>query len=164
MPTYQIQTHVHALHVYLVHNPIVYIMPTHASRLYTVLTRVFGVWGCRQVLQQCAGLPPCLRSFCQGCTHIVCARRTIQRTCIACDAQSHTHNSVRGDIHPCMPCTYPYIHSSAQHNSIYHAQTHPTTTHSCEQATNCTHVSFWSVELWARAAAMSCAPSAPMSL
>jgi hypothetical protein len=66
--------------------------------------------------------------------------------------------------HACMPCTYTYLHSSAQSNSIYHAQTCPTTTHSCEQAMCCTHVSVWSVELWASAAAMCCAPSAPMPL
>jgi hypothetical protein len=63
-----------------------------------------------------------------------------------------------------MPCTYTYLHSSAQHNSTYHAQTRPTTTHSCEQDMYCTHSSVWSVELWASAAAMCCAPSAPMEL
>jgi hypothetical protein len=63
--------------------------------------------------------------------------------------------------HACIPCTYTYLHSSAQ-RSIYHAQTCPTTTHSCEQAMYCTHWSVWSVELWASAAAMCCAPSAPM--
>jgi hypothetical protein len=60
----------------------------------------------------------------------VCVRRTIQRTCVAHDARSHTHNRVRGHIHPCiracrhikykhacMPCTYTYPHSSAQRNS-----------------------------------------------
>jgi hypothetical protein len=48
-----------------VYNAIVYIMHkrapllwTHASRLCTALTRVFGVWSCGQVLQQCAALPP----------------------------------------------------------------------------------------------------------
>jgi hypothetical protein len=55
-----------------------------------------------------------------------------------------------------------YLHSSAQRNSTYHAQTCPTTTHSCEQAMYCTHSSAWSVELWASAAAMCCAPSSPM--
>jgi hypothetical protein len=64
--------------------------------------------------------------------------------------------------HACMPCTYTYLHSSAQRNSIYHTQGCPTMTHSCEQAMYCTHVSVWSVELWASAAAMCCAPSAPM--
>jgi hypothetical protein len=63
-----------------------------------------------------------------------------------------------------MPCTYTYLHSSAQRNSIYHAQTCPTTTHSCEQAMCCTHLRVWIVELWASAAAMCCAPSAPMKL
>jgi hypothetical protein len=68
----------------------------------------------------------------------VCVRRSIQRTCAT------------------------YFHSSAQRNSIYHAQACPTTTHLCEQAMYCTHVSVWSVELWASAAAMCCAPSSPM--
>jgi hypothetical protein len=101
----------------------------------------------------------------------VCVRRTIQRTCIAHDARSHTHNRVRGHIHPCiracrhtkyehtcMSCTY------TQRNSTYHAQARPTTTHSYEQAMYCTHLSVWRVELWASAAAMCCAPSAPMEL
>jgi hypothetical protein len=43
-----------------------------------------------------------------------------------------------------------------------HTQACPTTTHSYEQAMCCTHLSSWSVELWASAAAMCCAPSAPM--
>jgi hypothetical protein len=64
--------------------------------------------------------------------------------------------------HACMPCTYIYLHSTAQRNSIYHVQTCPTTTHSCEQAMYCTHSSVWSVELCASAAAMCCAPSTPM--
>jgi hypothetical protein len=105
----------------------------------------------------------------------VSVRRTIQRTCVHDDARSRTHNRVRGHIHPCiracrqtkykhtcMPCTYTYFHSSAQCNSIYHTQARPTTTHSCEQAMYCTHLSVWSVELWASAAAMCCAPSARM--
>jgi hypothetical protein len=33
--------------------------------------------------------------------------------------------------------------------------------YSCEQAMYCAHLSVWSVELWASAAAMCCAPSAP---
>jgi hypothetical protein len=47
-------------------------------------------------------------------------------------------------------------------NSTYHARTCPTTTHSCEQATYCAHVSVWSVELCTSTAAMCCAPSAPI--
>jgi hypothetical protein len=110
------------------------------------------------------------------CAH-ACERRAIQRTCIAHGARSHSHNRVRGHIHicihacrrtkykhACMPCTYTYLHSSAQRNSIYHAQIRRITTHSCEQAMYCTHLSVWSVELWASAAAMCCAPSSPMSL
>jgi hypothetical protein len=104
-------------------------------------------------------------------------RRTIQRTCVDHDARSHTYNRERGHIHlyiracrhikykrTCMPCAYTYLHSSAQHSSIRHAQTCSTTTHSCEQAMYCTHQSVWSVELWASAAAMCCAPSSPMEL
>jgi hypothetical protein len=63
-----------------------------------------------------------------------------------------------------IPCTHTYLHSSAQRNSVYHTQTCPTTTHSFEQAMYCTYVSVWSVELWASAAAMCCAASAPMEL
>jgi hypothetical protein len=105
----------------------------------------------------------------------VCARRTMQRTCVAHDARSHTHNRERGHIHTCirvcrhtkyehafMPCTYTNHHSSAQRNSTYHAQTRPTTTHSCAQVMYCTYVSVSSVVLWASAAAMCCAPTAPM--
>jgi hypothetical protein len=103
----------------------------------------------------------------------VCVRRARQRTCTAHDARSHTHNRVRGHIHPCIRAcrhtkyehrTYTYLHSSAQRNSIYYGQTRPTTAHSCEQAMYCTHLSVWSVELWASAVAMCCAPSAPMRL
>jgi hypothetical protein len=88
---------------------------------------------------------------------------------VAHDARSHTHNRVRACRHTkykhaCIPCTYPYLHSSAQRNSTYHAQMCPTTTHSCVQATYCTHLSVWSMELWASAAAMCCAPSSPMEL
>jgi hypothetical protein len=64
-------------------------------------------------------------------------------------ARSYTpmHTSIRACRHTkykhaCMPCTYTYLHSSAQRNSIHHAQACPTTTHSCEQAMYCTH---WSV-------------------
>jgi hypothetical protein len=105
----------------------------------------------------------------------VYVRRAIQRTCIAHDVRSHTYNRERGHIHPCirvcrhskykhacMPSAYADLHSSAQGNSIYRTQTCPTTMHSCEQV--CTHLSVWSVELWASAAAMCCAPSAPMEL
>jgi hypothetical protein len=129
----------------------------------------------------------------------VCVRRVIQCTCVAHDARSHSHNRVRGHIHPCIrACRYTkykhacmpiyqiqarvhadipnastraclariptYLHSSAQRNSTYHAQSCPSTTHSCEQAMCCTYCSVWSVELCASAAAMCCAPSAPMEL
>jgi hypothetical protein len=129
-----IQTHVHALHVYLPsHNAIVYTMHkcapllrTHASRLCTALTRVIGVWSCGQVLQQCAAFPPCLRMCRQGCTHM-CVReerysaRTMCVHTTECEV-IYAHAYV-------MPCTYTYRHSSAQRNSIYHAQTCATTTH-----------------------------------
>jgi hypothetical protein len=185
MRTYQIQTRVHVLNIYVVHNAPVHtihkcapLLCTSASRLCTALTRVCGVWSCGQVLQQCAALPPHLCSCCKCCTHM-CVRKTIQRTCIAHDARFHTHNRVRSHIphhtciracrhnkykHACMPCTYTYLHSSAQRNSTYHARTRPTTMHSCEQAMYCTHLSVWSVELWTSAAAMCCAPSSRMRL
>jgi hypothetical protein len=58
--------------------------------------------------------------------------RTRQHMYVAHDARSHTHNRVRAyrhtkHKHACMPCTYTYLHSSAQRNSIYHAQMCPTT-------------------------------------
>jgi hypothetical protein len=106
------------------------------------------------------------------------------RTRVCEDDTAHVRNSrcvisyrVRGHIHPCIrvcrhtkykhahtTCKYTYLHSSAQHNSIYHAQTCLTTTHSYEQAMYCTHSSVWSVELWASDAAMRCAPSVPIEL
>jgi hypothetical protein len=103
----------------------------------------------------------------------VCARRAIRRTCVAHDARSHTQPSAHPCIracrrtkykHACLPCTYTYLHSTAQCNSTYHAQAHPTSMHSCEQAMYCTYLSVWSVELWVSAAAMCCAPCAPMEL
>jgi hypothetical protein len=47
-------------------------------------------------------------------------------------------------------------------NAIVYIMHKHATTRSCAQAMYCTHVSVWSVELWASAAAMCCAPSAPM--
>jgi hypothetical protein len=76
----------------------------------------------------------------------------------------YTHAYVHVDIpntntHACLARipTFIPVHT-------YHAQACPTTTHSCEQAMYCTHMSVWSVELWASAAAMCCAPFAPMEL
>jgi hypothetical protein len=79
----------------------------------------------------------------------------------------YTHAYVHADIpntntRACLARIPTYLYSSAQRNRTYHAQTSPTTTHSCEQAMYCTYSSVWSVELWASAAAMCCAPSAPM--
>jgi hypothetical protein len=48
------------------------------------------------------------------------------------------------------------VHSSTQRTNV------STSTHSCKQAMYYTHSSVWSVELWASAAAMCCAPSAPV--
>jgi hypothetical protein len=79
----------------------------------------------------------------------------------------YTHAYVHADIqntHASMPYTYTYLHSSAQRNRTQHAQTCITTAHLCEQAMWCTHSSVWSVELWASAAAMCCAPSSPIEL
>jgi hypothetical protein len=67
---------------------------------------------------------------------------------------------MRDPVHTTECYSRTCIHSSAQRNSIYpHKRTH-----SCEQAMYSTHWSVWSVELWASAAAMCCAPSAPMEL
>jgi hypothetical protein len=100
----------------------------------------------------------------------VYVKRAIQRTFVAHDARSHTYNRERGHIHPyvyadisntntraCLACIPTFI---PVHNAIVHIM--HTTAHSCEQAMYCTHMSVWSVELWASAAAMCCAPSSPM--
>jgi hypothetical protein len=47
------------------------------------------------------------------------------------------------------------------HSAIIHIAT---TTHLYEQAMYCTHLRVWSVELWASAAPMCCAPPGPMLL
>jgi hypothetical protein len=83
----------------------------------------------------CSNVLRSLRAYGVVPTH-VCVSRKIQRTCVAHDARSHTHNRVRGHINPCiracrhtqykhacMPCTYTYLHSSAQRNCIYYAHT-----------------------------------------
>jgi hypothetical protein len=95
----------------------------------------------------------------------VCMRRATQRTCVAHDARSHTYNLLQ------VIYTYAYVHANIPNTNTcaclartYHAQTCPTTIHSCEQAMHCTHWSVWSVKLWASAAAMCCAPSAPIEL
>jgi hypothetical protein len=127
---------------------------------------------CGVVGKCCSNVPRSLRAYGVG-LKAVCAlyeRRTRQRTCVDHDARFHTHNRVRRACrhtkykHVSIPCTYTYLHFSAQRNSKCHAQMRPTTTHSCEQAMYCTHWNVWSVELWASAAAMCCAPSAPMEL
>jgi hypothetical protein len=59
-------------------------------------------------------------------------------------------------LHVYLP-TYLPVHNAIVY--IMHKRTH-----SCEQAMYCTHLSVWSVELWASAAAMYCAPSSPMEL
>jgi hypothetical protein len=89
------------------------------------------------------------------------------RCSIQCEV-TYTHAYVHANIpntntRACL-ARIPYLHSSAQRTNTYHAQTRPTTTHSCEQAMYCTHMSVWSVELWANAAAICCAPSVPMEL
>jgi hypothetical protein len=127
---------------------------------------VFGAWSCGQVLQQCPALPH-LCSSSQGCTHMcMCEKSDTAHVRSSRCAIPHIQPRARSytPMHTCMPCTYTYLHSSAQRNSIYHAQACPTTTHSCERAMYCTHMSVWSVELWASAAAMCCAPFAPMEL
>jgi hypothetical protein len=165
-----------------VYNAIVYTMHkrvpllrTHASKLCTALTRVFGAWSCGQALQQYAALPPRLWRCTQGCTHMYVCEKSDTAHVHRSRCAIPYYNRVRGHIHPCicacrhtkyenacMPCTYTYLHSSAQRNSIYHAQMCTPTTYSREQAMYCTHLSVWSVELWTSAAEMCCAPFAPM--
>jgi hypothetical protein len=63
-------------------------------------------------------------------------------------------------------CIHAYVHVAyiptfiPVHNVIVYTCTNVPT--SCEQAMYCTHLSVWSVELWASSAAMCCAPSSCM--
>jgi hypothetical protein len=176
MPTYQIQTRVHALHVYL--NSIYHtqMRPTtmHSCEqaMYCTYLSLWSVELWASAVAMCCA-PFALMELFQR----LCVRKTIQCTCVDHDARSITHNRVRGHIrsciracrhtkyiHTCMTCTYTYLHSDAQRNSIYHIQTCPTTIHSCEQAMYCTYLSLWSVELRASAAAMCCASFTLMEL
>jgi hypothetical protein len=158
------------LHSILVHNTIVYIVhkrapiTTHSCQhvMYCTHLSVWSVelWASAATMYCAPSVP--MELFLRLYAHVCVRERYSARSQLTMrdpmSARSYTH------MHTCMPCTYTYLHSSAQRNSIYHAQTCPTTTHSCEQATCCTHSSVWSVELWASAAAICCAPSAPMEL
>jgi hypothetical protein len=103
--------------------------------------------------------------FCRRLYAHVCVRRTIQRMSTAHDARSHTYNRVRGYIQPCISsCRLPNTNTRSclariatfipVHNALC-----TNAPNSYEQAMYCTHLSVWSVELWASAAAMCCAPS-----
>jgi hypothetical protein len=79
----------------------------------------------------------------------------------------YTHAYVHADIpntntRACLARipTFTPVHSTIVHTMRQHAHS----MHSCEQAIYCTHLSVWSVELWASAAPMCCAPSASMEL
>jgi hypothetical protein len=172
------QQRVHALHVYLLSfqcTTQLYMSCTNASHSCELLcTTHRSVWSVElwaSAAAMCCA-PSVPMEFAPRLYAHMCARMTIQGTCVAHDARSYTYNRERDHVHPCiracrhtkykhtcMPCTCTYLHSSAQRN---HVQTCPTTTHSCEQAMYCTHLSVWSVDLWASTAAMCCAPSAPM--
>jgi hypothetical protein len=160
-----------------VHSAIVHTMHkraplirTHASKQAMCCTHV-SVWSVE--LWASAAAMCCAPStpvpFSSRLYAHVYVRKPIQRTCVAHDARSHKHNRVRGHIHPCIrarryakykprTCLARIPIFIPVHNEIVH------TTHSCEQAMCCTHLSVCSVELWASAAAMCCAPSTPMGL
>jgi hypothetical protein len=163
MLTYQIQTRMHALHISLpssaqrnrVYHTTTCPTTTHSCEQAMHYTHL-SVWSVELWASAAAMCctPSAPMEFPERLYARVCVRRTIQRTCVVHDARSHTYNRVRGHTHPCiracrhtkykhacMPCTYTYLHSTAQRNSIYHAQPHPTTTHSCEQAIYCTYSS-----------------------
>jgi hypothetical protein len=149
MPTYQIQTRVHDLHSSAQRNSIYYAQTSphyYVLAMYCTHSSIWSVELRASTAAMCCA-PSVPMEFPPRLYAHMCVRRARQRTCIAHDAQSHTHNRVRGHIHPyiracrhtkyehmCMPCTYTYLHSSAQRNSIHHTQTCPTTTHSYEQA------------------------------
>jgi hypothetical protein len=107
----------------------------------------------------------------QYCMYFVV--RTRQHMYVAHDARFHTHNRVRGHVHPCiracrhtkykhacLPRTYAYF-IPVQSAIVYIMYQHVLL---CKQTMYCTHLSVWSVELWISAAAMCCAPSATMKL
>jgi hypothetical protein len=167
-----------------VHNAIVYtihkrapLLRTHASRLCTALTRVFGVSSCGQVLQQCAALLLRLWSCSEGCTHVrVREQRYSARAELTMRDPIHTFESEVIYIHAYVHADIPNTNTRAclvriptfitVHNAIVytmHKRAPLLRTHA-SKAMYCTHLSVWSVELWASAAAMCCAPSAPTEL
>jgi hypothetical protein len=157
-----------------VHNAIVYTMHTYPTTTYSCEQAMhcthLSVWSVELWASAAAMCctPSAPMELSSRLHAHVCESRTIQCTCVADEcAIPYIQTSARSctPMHTCVSTyTYTYLHSSAQSNSIYHAHTCPTTTHSCEQAMYCTHVSVWSVKLWASAAAMCCAPFAPMEL
>jgi hypothetical protein len=172
------------IHTFIpVHNAIVYTIHKRASLLRTHASRVMycthvSVWSVElwasAAAMCCAPFTP-MELFPRLYAHV--CERTIQRTCIAHDTRYHTYNRVRAHIYPCiracrhnkykhacMPCTNTYLHSSAQCNSIYHTQTCSLLRTHASRVMYCTHLSVWSVELWASAAAMCCAPFTPTEL
>jgi hypothetical protein len=84
---------------------------------------------CRVVAKCCSNVLRSIRAYGVGPKAVrtyVCEKGTIQRTCVAHDARSYSHNRERGHIHPCirayrytkykhacMPYTYTYLHSNA---------------------------------------------------
>jgi hypothetical protein len=123
MPTYQIQTRPHALHVWLptfipVHNAIAYtvhkhapLLRTHASRLCIVLECLSVVTCTSAEVMWCNPFAP-MELFSRLYAH-VCERRAIQHRCVAHNARSHTCNRVRRHIHPCI--------SACRHTKYKHA-------------------------------------------
>jgi hypothetical protein len=118
MPTYQIQTRMHTLHVYL---PI--FITAHNSAMYCTHLSVRSVELWASAAAMCCAPSAPMELHARLYAH-VCVRTTIQRTCVAHDARSHTYNRERGHIHPCIracrhtkykhaciPCTYIYLSS-----------------------------------------------------
>jgi hypothetical protein len=116
--------------------------------------------------QQTPARFPCCQLH-QDCMYFIV--RTRQHMYTAHDARSHTYNRMspthvyvnipNTNTRACLARIPTFIRV---HNAIVY--TMHKCMHSCKQAMYCPHVSVWSVELWASAAAMCCAPSSPMRL
>jgi hypothetical protein len=156
MPTYQIQTHVHTLHASFQCTVQLYVPYTNAPNYYALMRAGYVLHSlecleCRVVGKCCSNV---LRSLSahgdlpKAVRTCVCEKNDRAHVRSSRYAISYTQVSARSSIragrhtkckHACMPCTYTYLHSSVQCNSMYHTQTCPTTMHSCEQAMYCTH-------------------------
>jgi hypothetical protein len=115
MPTYQIQTH--DLHVSLPsfhpqHNSTYHAQTcrtttySYEQAMYCTHVSVWSVELRTSATAMCCAPSAPMELSSRLYAH-VCVRSTIQRTCVAHDARSHTHNRVRDHIHLCMRACVP---------------------------------------------------------